>query len=69
MKKFLVFFGLTLGSICFGSEFCEGFEEGYKTVKGDVGLVPMCPLEPLTPLGSTPYREGIKAGIKEARNR
>lgn len=48
------------------SEFCQGFEEGYKTVKGDMILVPLCPLEPLTPLGSTPFREGIKAGMKAA---
>jgi hypothetical protein len=47
-------------------EFCAGFAEGFKTVKGDIALVPLCPLEPLTPLGSTPFREGIKAGIVAA---
>jgi len=50
----------------FASEFCDGFEEGYKTVKGNMVLVPLCPLEPLTPLNSTPFREGIKAGIRAA---
>mgnify|MGYP003605222643 CR=1 FL=1 len=50
-----------------GSEFCDGFEEGFKIVKGDMALVPLCPLEPLTPLGSTPYREGIKAGMRVGR--
>jgi hypothetical protein len=49
------------------SEFCDGFEMGYKTVKGNNVLVPLCPLAPLTPLGSTAYQEGIKAGIKKAR--
>lgn len=68
MKSILVFLGLTLGSIAFGSEFCDGFEEGYKTVKGEMVLVPLCPLEPLTPLGSTPFREGLKAGMKKAKN-
>lgn len=47
-------------------EFCAGFEEGYKTVKGDMVLVPLCPLAPLTPLSSTDFREGIKAGIRAA---
>ena len=49
-----------------GEEFCAGFEQGYKTVKGNMVLVPLCPLEPLTPLGSTPFQEGIKAGIAAA---
>ena len=46
--------------------FCDGFAEGYKTVKGNMSLVPICPLEPPTPLGSTAFREGIKAGLKKA---
>lgn len=49
------------------TEFCRGFEEGYKTIMGDGVLVPMCPLEPLTPMGSTPYREGLKAGMEQGR--
>ena len=49
------------------SEFCDGFEEGYRTVKGSVGMIPMCPMPPMTPMGSTPYREGIRAGIRAAR--
>ena len=48
------------------SEFCMGFEEGYKMVKGDYAFVPFCPFEPFTPFGSTPFREGLKAGIKAA---
>ncbi|MER8971840.1 hypothetical protein [Mesorhizobium sp. M0800] len=47
-------------------EFCDGFEEGYKTIQGETVLVPLGPLEPLTPLGSNSYREGIKAGIAAA---
>ena len=49
------------------SEFCKGFEEGYKTVKGNMVIVPICPVAPVTPVGSTPFREGIKAGMKAAR--
>ena len=67
MKAILVIVGLTFGSIASASEFCAGFEEGWKTVKGDMALVPLCPLEPLTPLGSTPYREGLKAGMRAAQ--
>jgi len=59
-------FGLSSPAWAGRAEFCAGFEEGYKTVKGDMVLVPMCPLPPLTPLGSTDFREGIKAGIRAA---
>ena len=49
------------------AEFCSGFEEGYKTIKGDMVIVPICPIAPITPIGSTDYREGIKAGIRAAK--
>jgi len=48
-------------------EFEAGFIEGYKSVKGDMVFVPMTPIAPFTPLGSTPFREGIKAGIQAAK--
>lgn len=48
------------------AEFCAGFAEGYKTVKGNNALVPICPVPPITPIGSTDYREGIKAGMSAA---
>ncbi len=72
MKKFYILFAafLTLGvsTIAFAgqAEFCAGFTEGYKSIKGDLVSVPSCPLAPVTPFGSTDYREGIKAGIKAA---
>ena len=47
------------------SAFCDGFEEGYKTIKGDMVIVPICPI---APIGSTDFREGIKAGMKAAQN-
>lgn len=46
--------------------FEAGFEAGFKSIKGDYSIVPICPIPPITPIGSTPYREGIKAGIKAA---
>ena len=48
------------------AEFCAGFEEGYKSIKGDMVIVPICPIAPITPIGSTDFREGIKAGIRAA---
>ena len=39
-------------------EFCAGFKEGYKTIKGNLVIVPICPIAPITPIGSTPFREG-----------
>ncbi len=75
MKKTLLLLAATISlgvaQIAYGSqdEFCAGFEEGYKSIKGDMVLVPLCPLAPLTPLGSTDFREGIKAGIRAAQSR
>lgn len=69
MKKFIgACIILVAGSSsALASEFCDGFEEGYKTVKGDIVIVPICPLQPITPIGSNPYREGLKAGMEAAR--
>ena len=47
-------------------QFRAGFKEGYRTVKGNLALLPLYPLTPLVPIGSTPFREGIKAGIRAA---
>lgn len=47
-------------------EFKAGFEEGFKSIKGEMALVPICPIAPITPIGSTDYREGLKAGMAAA---
>lgn len=47
-------------------EFCVGFSEGYKSIKGDMVIVPICPIAPITPIVSTPFREGITAGMAAA---
>lgn len=47
-------------------EFCAGFEQGYQAIKGNMVIVPICPIEPITPINSTPFQEGIKAGIAAA---
>ncbi len=72
MKQLLITLALVTGisslSIAGQNEFCVGFTEGYKTVKGDMVIVPICPISPITPIGSTDFREGIKAGIRAAGN-
>lgn len=49
------------------ADFCAGFEEGYKAIKGNMVIVPICPIAPVTPIGSNDYREGLKAGMLAAR--
>lgn len=63
----LVALGLTQSTHATQEEFCDGFEEGYKSIKGDMALVPICPIAPITPINSTDFREGIKAGIRAAQ--
>lgn len=67
-KSIIAVLVLAPSSIVFAGqdEFCAGFEEGYKSIKGDMAIVPICPIAPITPIGSTDFREGIKAGIRAA---
>ncbi len=58
---------LTTLALASQDEFCAGFIEGYKSIKGDVSILPVCPVVPVTPIGSTDFREGIKAGIRAAQ--
>ncbi len=73
MKKNFQTYFLTVILSCFTSstyaqsDFCKGFEEGWKAIKGDNVFVPFCPFEPFTPFNSTPFREGIKAGMLMAQ--
>ena len=48
------------------NEFCAGFIEGFKAERGNVSILPICPIEPVTPIGSSSYREGLKAGMAAA---
>ncbi|MGZ3084143.1 hypothetical protein [[Haemophilus] ducreyi] len=48
-------------------DYQKGFEEGYRMIMGASALLPLVPIQPLTPLGSTPFREGLKAGINLAK--
>jgi hypothetical protein len=69
MKKYLVLLALLAASSIANAswtEFCEGFAEGYKSVKGSYAMVPTCPLNGGASLSNTAYREGIRAGVKAA---
>ncbi len=66
-KTLLIFLLLTAAAASAASPFCDGFAQGFKSIKGNMAMVPMCPLEPLTPLGKTPFQMGILAGIRAAQ--
>lgn len=68
LKFSVALFAISASALLFAgkNEFCAGFEEGYKTIKGDIIIVPICPIPPITPIGSTDFREGIKAGMRAA---
>lgn len=47
-------------------DFCAGYSEGYKAIKGDSASVPWCPPNSIIPPGGSAYRQGIRAGIRAA---
>ena len=47
-------------------DFREGFIIGWQTVKGTNAGIPGTPGRPGTPGGSTPFLEGVKAGLRAA---
>jgi len=59
--------GLSLCMCAIANDYQKGFNEGYKIVKGDLTIVPIAPVKPVTPVGSTDQREGIKAGMRAAK--
>ncbi len=69
MKYFTLILLLTLSTLAYADRaaFCAGFTEGYKSIKGNISLVPICPVKPVKPVNSTDFREGIKAGMRAAR--
>lgn len=46
-------------------EYARGYSDGYKSIRGNI-IPPIVPIGPMTPLGSDPYEEGFKAGVKAA---
>jgi hypothetical protein len=70
LKRIIACALIGVSSLAFGinEEFCRGFKEGYKIqANSNYVSVPSCPAANATPAGSTPYREGIKAGMERAK--
>jgi hypothetical protein len=57
----------SLSALAGPSDFCNGYAEGYRSVRGDAAPVPACPQERPVPHGSSAFREGVKAGIQAGR--
>lgn len=69
MRKFTVLLSILIASIsaeAMASDFCEGFESGFKSVKGEFAFPPLCPLKPLTTTGKTDYQLGKQIGARTA---
>lgn len=47
--------------------FKEGFLEGWKLVRGKNAIEPILPIEPITPIGKTPYEVGLLLGMERAK--
>ena len=67
MKILLLLLCISFSAFAGQAEFCAGFEQGYKSIKGNMVIVPICPVMPITPIDSTDFQEGIKAGMEAAR--
>lgn len=59
---------LTPHALAQKSDFCVGFSEGWKSLKGDLAMAPMCPIPTVSSIGITAYHEGVKAGVSKARS-
>lgn len=51
------------------AEFCAGFADGYKALRGGGVVLPACPAMPVLPAGASPLREGLKQGMQAAGGR
>jgi hypothetical protein len=49
------------------SDYCKGFAEGFRSVRSIAVPLPACAPMPAVPDGSTPFREGLKDGIRAGR--
>lgn len=61
-----VLVGLSTNTYANQDQFCAGYNEGYKAIKGNNAYVGYCPYGGYTPYGSTAYREGLKRGMAAA---
>ena len=69
MKKILMMLFITLFSMnALASDYCNGFRQGYKSVK-PYAVVPVCPIQPIARYGTSPFVEGVRAGVRAAQSR
>lgn len=47
-------------------EFCAGYEQGFKSVRGNRAYVGLCPIVNTYSLTYTPFQQGIRKGVEFA---
>ncbi len=45
------------------NDYREGFVQGYRAVRGSTVIIPVIPVQPVTKVGQTPFRMGLRNGI------
>ena len=46
------------------NDYREGFVQGFRAIRGDVAVLPVLPVQPVTSVGRTPFQMGIIRGIE-----
>ncbi len=67
MKITLVAVLVMFAQVSLASDFCDGFKEGYRLIKGNNFTVPVCPVEPARVTNATMRQQGMKAGMRAAK--
>ena len=47
--------------------FKDGFLEGWTLIRGKNAIKPVIPIQPITPIGKTPYEVGLLLGMERAK--
>jgi len=67
MKMILIAVLVMFAQVSLASDWCDGFKEGYKLVKGNNIYVPPCPAQQAAKAGITQRQQGMKAGMRAAK--
>ena len=51
------------------NDYRAGFEQGFRAVAGANAVLPVVPVQPVTRVGQTPFRMGIRKGIEKGCQR
>lgn len=49
------------------NDYRAGFEQGFRSIRGNFAMLPMLPMQPMTPMGKTAFQVGFEMGIKAAQ--